>query len=144
MRINVNDKEAIEAALADVQHRASVNTFTAQDVLGMAANAERRLERLHLAKKARPAAEYRFRYAGPTARSYKNRQGATYIKLQRGSSDWFAVELARVEIWPQTPELAELVLTKEQDALAVAALRCTYAVNKTLAERMEEAQTQAD
>ena len=93
MRINVHDKEKIQSELNKVQKKAKARTLDADDVLGFSENCEKHLMKFS-SRKSLKGSRAKFREA-VECNSYKYRAEATYVILERGSSDWFMVECGR-------------------------------------------------
>ena len=101
VRLTEDNREAIEAALKTAQSaRMHVNTLDAGDVLALVPDLDRRLHAL-LPTAAHKGVRYIYHAAGPSAKAYSYRQGATEIHAERGSEYWFLTDVKRVEIYPK-------------------------------------------
>lgn len=116
--VYVDDKDAVESALSAAQKRASVNCLTHAKIVQLAEEAEEELSEL-LPKASRVGARYFYRPAGPHSNSYRNKQGATSILLERASRGWRVSNVEREQLYPREPERARLTLTPEQRDKAV-------------------------
>ena len=110
MKINITNAPAISAALASIN-----GTARTCDIVQAAQDAEQQLISQGFTKRQRKGATV----------SYRN--GSTVVKLVRGSSSWFVVELGasnRSEAMVGT----FLTLSPEQDQIEVARFRSFYGV----------------
>jgi len=127
---NPEDQARIEDVLRSVNGAASSHTYSsASEILEIAKEAEEKLDRLGLPKKNRAGAfaEKTSGYKMPKA--YKYRRLATYVKLARGSRDWYLTCALKVEIYPDAPDRRlSITLTEEQDKIVVDTFRKNYHV----------------
>ena len=114
-----------------VQGKARVNLVDVDDLIGLADDAEDRLEELGIPKAKRPQATYTYRAEGPAAWSFKWGRGATIVTLLRRQSGWYLVDVARTKVYPRQKEVLRLELTQLQDRIALAKFRAAYAVART-------------
>ena len=129
MKINIADTEAVRAALAAVNGRAERHAYTLPtEILAVAYDAERALERLDVPKAARKGARYVSQSSGNLPNAYKYKAIGTTVTLVRGAAGWFLADVAACDIWPGKAPFQRLTLTPDQDAVAVAALRKAYRV----------------
>lgn len=119
MKLNVKNTTKISAAIDAVEGRAQVNTISAERLQNIATLAEKELAATGLPLAERKSARFEFRDAGPSAKAYSWRQGATHVMIERGSSSWFLISVTRDEIHPQQRGLADLFLTQTQKDAAV-------------------------
>jgi hypothetical protein len=129
MRINLNDTDAVRAALAAVNGKAERHAYTLpSEIAAVADDAERALARLDVPKAARKGARYVSQSSGNLPNAYKYKATGTVITLERGATAWFLVDVAACDIWPGKAPIYRLTLTPDQDAAAVASLRKAYGV----------------
>lgn len=122
---------SVDAALAAVNDRARDHTYTdARDIFALAADAERRLESLGIPRHHRTGAVYVSTSGGPVPNAYKYSRRATSVTLKRRASGWTIASITRTEIYKKGGRAA-LILTQDQDALAVKKLRSTYHTTTT-------------
>lgn len=129
MRILIDPKNEtkIVAALAAANGRASDHTYTTLgDIAAVAREAEAAVLAV-LPKTLAPGAVYTAVSGGPVPRSYKYRRNGTYVRLERGSTGWFLVNVDRIEIYDKGGSSA-LHLTQEQHLEAVARFSSAYRV----------------
>lgn len=93
MKININNKEKIEAALNEVQNRAKARTISYEDILEAIENIEKKL---NISKKAMIGIRARVslhceRFSG----LYKGIPMGTEFTIQRFPSGWFLVGVSR-------------------------------------------------
>ena len=115
MKINITNVPEITAALA-----AGNGTARTCDIVQAAQDAEQQLISLGFNLRQRKGATVSYR--GATV-SY--RYGSTIVKLVRGSSSWFVVELGTSN-WPKAIMGTFLTLSPEQDKIEVARFRSFY------------------
>lgn len=95
MKINMLSPEKIQAELNRVQSRAQVRCITSDDVFSMVLVIQDHLKRILLKKDWKGL---RFRvdcHSQSFASSYGGRPEATIFTLERGSADWYVVEIIR-------------------------------------------------
>jgi hypothetical protein len=129
MRISIDPKNEarIVALLAAINGRAADHTYTTLgDIAAVAREAEKQLLAL-LPKNAAPGAVFTSVSGGAVPRAYKYRRIGTYVRLERGSSAWFLMDVGRVEIYEGGGSQA-LHLTQDQHAEAVARFSKQYRV----------------
>lgn len=112
MRININNTDKIEAALAEVNGRAKSQTITnAYEVAFIAETAELKLSDLPIA--LRRGATVAYRPEGPCG-SYKYQSTTTVIYLERGAKYWFLTGAAQSPLWPRQSELFNISISQHQ------------------------------
>ena len=122
MKIKICEANAakINAALKAVNGKAAAHTIDDyRYVEGAAQSAEQMLDTI--AKKDRVGVRVGFTPAGPSANSYKYQAISTRIRMVRGSSDWFLVDVERDSVNPKQPTQFDVVLTRKAEAAIVAA-----------------------
>jgi len=122
MRIAICDKNvaAIENALGSINGRSIAHCYTtAREITEVSLRAESRLSKLLSAKKNYQGAEFYSTSGGTVANCYKGMRNATKIKIMRGSKDWFLVSVSRAELWPNQSGKEEIIITEEQEKLAL-------------------------
>ena len=122
VKITKENAEKITQALADVNGKARAHTYTDfQEIESLVKMGETRLESLGVAKKDRAGAFILATSGGAVSNSYNNKgffRVATFVQIERKSSDWFIVKIAKREI-AQKGGSVSVCLTKEQKAGAV-------------------------
>jgi hypothetical protein len=130
ININAANARKIEAALAAVNGRASAHTFTTfAEVEQVATTLERKLQGLGIAKKYRAGAGGTARSGDGVAKAYDYTRKATEIRIERRSSTWFLAAIYEATAYAEGSH-PRLVLTENQDAIAIANLRSAYSVNR--------------
>lgn len=96
MKININDKEKVQAAIRDMEKKARVRLFDV-DRIGPAIEAtEKRLEGLGVAKKYWIGCRIHFQPERvPNKYATKGAAYGTYAIVERFSSGWFLVGVSR-------------------------------------------------
>lgn len=94
MKIKVSDTAKLIAALEEGQGRAKARRVDVSDVLALATYAELELEKLELAKSFRAGATAYY-FPPKVPNSYDYAAAGTFFTLQRGSADWYLVEVSR-------------------------------------------------
>ena len=115
MKINLNNKEKIEAALAAVNGKADSHTFTTARQLALVVEeAEAELRKSHLPVKSLPGAVVLATSGTPVANSYKRPRKATGVRLERTSTGWFLIGLGSREIYPNEGGNVDICITSDQ------------------------------
>jgi len=132
---NPTDQAKIEDVLRSVNGEASMHTYSsASEIIAVANKAEQELDRLLLPKKNRAGAVAEKTSGGKVPTSYGYRRAATRVELTRGTRDWYLTYVLRVEVFPDNPgRRLSLILTEEQDKLAVENFRKSYHVQASSA-----------
>lgn len=131
--IRTTDLPALTTALAEANGRATAHTANVGDITRWADEAEAKLAALGIPKDGRVGAVYR-RESGErlpgaySARSRASKCKRTQITMRRRATGWFVTRLTAGECWPQVAPTNMLVLSGEQDAIAVSATRRAYHV----------------
>ena len=108
MKINITNVQEITAALVRVN-----STARTCDIVQAAQNAEQQLISQGFTKRQRKGATVSYR------------SGSTVVKLVRGSSSRFVVELG-TSIWPKAMVGTFLTLSPEQDNIEISRFRSFY------------------
>lgn len=128
IKVTAANATAIETALAAVNGKATAHAYTtAQEIIDLAERAESQLEGLGIIKSARSGAVLISASGDAVPNSYKYSRIGTRIELRRKSSDWYLTDAAQWTIY-KTGGSTQMVLTKAQDELAIAALRKQYSI----------------
>jgi len=131
MKINLSNTDRIEDALLKANGAAREYTFTtAEELRALAAEAERKLGALLTRYDLHRGARYCATSGAPVAKSYRKDRIATRVTLERGTEDWFLVDVTRVQLYPDQGGGRLLTLTPEQDQNAVERLRKSYVVGE--------------
>lgn len=118
IKITPENAEKIEAALLAVNDKAVEHTYTCYaDILGVVAEAAAKLSAILPAKNF-PGAKAYAESGGSVAKAYKYARRTTAIKIERGATGWFLIEIAESGAHEKADKL-RLILTEEQKALAV-------------------------
>ena len=126
MKINIQNKAAIEKALNDVQHRCTVELVSHSDLEYLAERAEKHFDGI-LNKKDQSGARVYERPEGP-ANAYKYTAHYTKAVIQKGSTGWFLVHVSRDVLNNRCPEKVFLELTEKQQDAACEKLKATKLV----------------
>ena len=128
IRIDIENRSAIEAALKEVNGTATAHTFTdCCELVAMASEAEAAARHLLNAADL-PGARYTETSGGAVAKKYRNSRKATTVTIERRSKGWFLVAVASTEIWEKGGGAGRLVLTPEQDVAARNKFATRYSV----------------
>lgn len=96
MKININNKEKIEAALNEVQSRAKARTISYEDILETIEHIE---EKLNISKKAMVGVIARVSlHCQHFPANYNGQPMGTEFTIQRFSSGWFLTGVSRENI----------------------------------------------
>ena len=127
--IKITDTAAIDAALAEVNGKATAHTYThAHQVAAIAEEAEAELEALSIPKKDRAGARYTAQSGSRLANAYKHGAITTGVTLTRNSTGWRVEKISQVTLYPGQSPQPILILTAPQDAIAISNLRKCYSV----------------
>lgn len=120
--------QRIDAALAYINGRAQSHTASADDILRAVKQAEEKLAALGVPVRDRAGAICHYTSGNRVAAAYKYERRLNKVLLIRNGSGWTMTEIKLWDAWPNTRTGISLALTAAQDAIAVAKLRETYAV----------------
>jgi hypothetical protein len=122
-------KSKVEAALAEVNGRATSHTVTSYgEVTDVIKRAEALLDKRGVAKSNRVGVTVRFTPAGPSAKAYKYAAKSTTITLRRRKGDWVLEGVEATEVYPRSPErllvgvspeVANLIRSRAMDSFYV-------------------------
>lgn len=124
MKINLNNTEALAAALEAVNGRATAHTLASYDVSALADRIEKDLQGRGVPKKHLKGTRVTYTPAGPgKAYARKSRYVvSTQVEIERGASGWFLTGAERVEPWADSPERLVIHVTAEaRDAITARA-----------------------
>jgi len=124
--------DALTTALEAVNGTATAHTYArGHDIRDLAMGAEARLASLGIPAKARVGAELHAKSGDVLPTAYANagrRVIRTVVALRRATAGWTCTDIRRIEDYPTAKPRADLRLTSDQDARAVAKLRATYSL----------------
>lgn len=128
IKITESNAAAIVAALKEVNGKNREHTYSSYSAISeLAASAERKLEKLGIAKARRAGAVMHATSGEKVANSYKNTRTGTLVLMERRSSDWYLVSASAHTLFKEGGS-ATLHMTKAQDEEAVANSRKQYVV----------------
>lgn len=137
MKIKICDANGkkIQALLDEVNGKAHSFTIQyAEDVFKYASSAEAELEASKLAKSERVGAFAVATPAGPSANSYKYAARSTSIRMERGSTGWFLVDVSKADVFPKQPERLRISITEDQADIIKRKSIADYVVRKASAD----------
>ena len=130
MRIKIiAGNAALDGEIATANGKATTHTFTPLEVLYLAEVAERMLEDIGLAKRAREGALLKALSGAPLPNAYKYRAIRTHVTIERGANCWFLTGICTKDYAGQVRPFRNLYLTPEQDCEVVALFRKQYGVS---------------
>lgn len=130
IKITTENKLAIESALKVANGNAENFVFsTLDEIQSLAEEAEIFLENIRLPSSERHGAAVLARSGEQVAQSYGFSRNVTSVELQRGSTDWFLVKAERIKAGPYAKR-PSILLTAEQDSVAVNRLRSLYSIHR--------------
>jgi hypothetical protein len=91
----------LDHAVETVNGRATAFTLSSRNILDLADEAEKWLDRHDMPKKSRVGVRVFHRPAGPSAKSYKFRATTTEVVIVRRTSGWFLSEIKRGSVNPK-------------------------------------------
>lgn len=134
IKITEQNREAINAALNQVNGKATAHTFTsASSVYAAARIAEDQLTSLCIPKAKRAGASAYAQSGYHVALSHDYSRIVTGARMFRAASGWYLTSLHSCSTHDRTGGLTVLTLTESQDVMAVAQFRRGYNVRKELA-----------
>ena len=118
MKITIDEKNAekIQAALDDVNGKATEHVFLAADIDALAESAEKKLADLSLPQSSRSGAIVSAISGRPVAKSYRHKRIANHVTLIRGSKKWALVDVSQMELWPNQGGVFSVLISPEQKA----------------------------
>jgi len=127
IKINVQNTAALEAALKNVNGRATAHTFNLpSEIIECARQAEAQLDQLALKKASRIGAIATANSGGSVANAYTYTRVTSIAILERGSAAWFLIEIGTAETFRRTAGAVHVSLTSAQDAEVTAKFRAQY------------------
>ena len=113
IKIDLKNTDTIEAALAEVNGRATSFTVTHYyEVARVMRRAEKGLDALP--KAARTGATATFIPAGPSANSYKYAAKSTRLSMARRATGWYLTEVAEAHVYPKTNDSLRITISQGQ------------------------------
>ena len=126
IKICAENANKINKALAEANGKATEHTYTNWIEVEMAAMAAEKLSLKLLSKKEAIGSFYVATSGNKLPNAYNHPRKVTNIKIVRGSSAWFLVAVSSSQAWNAEGH-KRLILTAEQDRLAVERFRNQYA-----------------
>jgi hypothetical protein len=136
IKIKEQNRAAITAALAKANGRATAHTFNgATPIIEAAVAAETKLKLLGLTQSQRKGAQASLTSGSKVPHSYKYTRITTDVQMLRGATGWFLIGVSTSEGFSFGCGGCRVLLTTEQDVLAVAAFRSSYGVQPIVAAK---------
>jgi hypothetical protein len=111
----LENKASIQTLLEYSNGKAKKFCFnSAEEIIELAAEAEKKCEALGLAKSKRPGAIYQAESGQPVAKSYDSARNANRIQLIRKKDNWAIASIEKIMIYPQQGGSRNLIVTKSQ------------------------------
>ena len=130
IKINETNREAITAALAAANGKATAHTFVnASEIISAARDAESQLDSLGLKKGDRAAVIAHSLSGGSVTNAYKYARTITRVSLVRGGADWFLTDAKSFETFSRSAGETRITLTSAQAAAVVAKFSAQFSVN---------------
>ena len=130
LKINDTNREAITAALAAANGKATAHTFTsASEIIAAANDAEAQLTALELNKGERAGVVACAVSGGSVPSAYKYTRLVTRVTIVRGGSDWFLTDVKSFETFSRSGRDTRITLTSAQAAAVVAKFSTRFSVN---------------
>ena len=127
IKIDIKNSAAIDAALENINGRATAHTFrVASEIIECARLAEAQLQSICLKKGSRSGAIATSISGGSIPNAYKYTRITTIVILRRGSSAWFLVSLSTASSFRRTAGDTYVSLTSSQDADVTATFRAKF------------------
>lgn len=130
IKINETNREAITAALAAANGKATAHTFTnASEIIAAACDAEAQITELQLNKADRAGVIANSLSGGSVPNAYKYARTITRVSLVRGGADWFLTDAKSFETFSRNAGETRITLTSAQAAAVVAKFSTRFSVN---------------
>jgi hypothetical protein len=130
IKINETNREAITAALATANGKATAHTFyNGLSVIYAARDAEAQITALELNKGDRAGVIAYSCSGGRLPNAYKYARTITRVTLVRGSADWFLTDVKSFETLDKKQGETRVTLTLAQAAAVVAKFSTRFSVN---------------
>jgi len=116
----------LDQAVETVNGRATAFTLSSRNILDLADEAEKWLDRHDMPKKSRVGVRVFHRPAGPSAKSYKFRATTTEVVIVRRTSGWFLSEIKRGSVNPKQGATTRYIINEAtRDVIVRSALAGT-------------------
>ena len=117
--ISIGNIASIQAALNTAQGNSRPYILSAADIIGLAENAERELERAEIAPSFRKGAIYTVVPKGYAKNEYRRSRRGMIVVLERNKSAWALIEVHLINLWPTDKGRQTLTLTMDQKLRAL-------------------------
>lgn len=121
IKITTKNESAINEALAEVNGKAASFTIRhLDDLVDIAKQGDRWLDKLALPKALRAGARLSYLPAGPSANSYGNRAISTRVEITANAKgEWFLTKVRRDFVHPKQSERSSLHISAAQKAESI-------------------------
>ena len=129
MRIKIcsDNRSKIYAAIIAVNGKPLAHTADVSEIDELAINMQNQLNDLSIAKKDQTGATASGMSGGNVPAAYKYSRILNTFQIERGASDWFLIDVKRVEIHGNASK-SRLCLTPAQRDIAIAKFTATFSV----------------
>lgn len=136
--IKEENSDRLQLALSEVNGKSYSHVFSVAEIIALTSRADTKLDKL-LLKQDFVGAQLHAQSGLPVAGAYDYSRNGNELTMERRPSGWFLTELIRKKFNRYQGGKTTLILTKEQDNLAVAKFRCRYLVrSETLATALTD------
>ena len=127
IKLTKENADKINAELEKVNGKSTTHTYSySHEIFKVVGEMENLLLELYIPMKQRKGAICKSVSGKKVANSYKYSRKATSITLERGAKEWFLTHIKSVDIGKKGH--TTLILTQEQDEIAVQQLRLCYSI----------------
>jgi len=134
MRIKIcsDNSSKINAAIIAINGKPLAHTADYSEIDELAISMQNQLNDLLIAKKDQTGATASGMSGGNVPSAYKYSRIVNTFQIERGSSDWFLIDVKRVEIYGNASK-SRLSLTPAQRDIAIAKFSATFSVQTVVA-----------
>jgi len=130
IKIEYKNHAIIDAALRAINGKKGSHTFyLSHQIDNIAKEAEEKLESLSIPKKYRAKAQYIAQSGEELPSAYKYHASTTSVIIERKSTGWYIIDIKSTTLYPRTKPTRVLLLTKNQDEIAISVTRLKYFTN---------------
>ena len=127
IKITEANRLKIHALLGEINGKSVSHTACAQNIFDLAKLMEVRIEKFGIAKKDRFGATASGMSGGDVPSAYKYSRNVNTYQIERGSSDWFLIDVKRIDLYGNASK-DRLSLTVEQRDIAIAKFTAQFSV----------------
>ena len=132
IKITEANRVAINALLDKINGKSYSHTAFHKHIFDLAESSELQLDKFDIAKKDRSGATASGMSGGNVPTAYKYSRIVNSYKIERGASDWFLIDIKRVDIHGNASK-SRLSLTPAQRDIAISKFTAQFSVQPVVA-----------